>query len=35
MGVGDIAQAAAISLYMFPLLAVFAVILLRFVRRED
>lgn len=35
MGVGDIAQAAAISLYMFPLLAIFAVILLRFVRRED
>jgi multiple sugar transport system permease protein len=35
MGVGDIAQAASVSLYMFPLLAVFAIILLRFVRRED
>jgi multiple sugar transport system permease protein len=35
MGVGDIAQASAVSFYMFPLLAVFAVILLRFVRREE
>jgi multiple sugar transport system permease protein len=35
MGVGDIAQAATISLYMFPILAVFAIILLRYVRRED
>jgi multiple sugar transport system permease protein len=35
MGVGDIAQAATISLYMFPILAVFAVILLRYVRKED
>jgi multiple sugar transport system permease protein len=35
MAVGDIAQAATISLYMFPILAVFAVILLRYVRKED
>jgi multiple sugar transport system permease protein len=35
MAVGDIAQAATISLYMFPILAVFAIILLRYVRRED
>ena len=35
MAVGDIAGAAAISLYMFPILAVFAIILLRFVRKED
>jgi multiple sugar transport system permease protein len=35
MGVGDIAQAATISLYMFPILSVFAIILLRYVRRED
>lgn len=35
MAVGDIAQAATISLYMFPFLAVFAVILLRYVRKED
>lgn len=31
----DLGQAAAISLYMFPALAVFAIILLRYVRRED
>jgi multiple sugar transport system permease protein len=35
MGVGYIGEAAAISLYMFPILAVFAVILLWFVRKED
>jgi len=35
MAVGDIAGAATISLYMFPILAVFAIILLRFVRKED
>lgn len=35
MGVGDIAQAASVSLYMFPLLAIFAIILLRFIRQED
>jgi hypothetical protein len=35
MAVGDIAGAATISLYMFPILAVFAVILLRYVRKED
>ncbi len=35
MAVGDIAQAATISLYMFPFLAVFAIILLRYVRKED
>jgi multiple sugar transport system permease protein len=35
MAVGDIAGAATISLYMFPILAVFAIILLRYVRRED
>jgi multiple sugar transport system permease protein len=35
MAVGDIAQAATISLYMFPILGVFAIILLRYVRRED
>jgi len=35
MAVGDIAQAATISLYMFPFLALFAIILLRYVRKED
>jgi multiple sugar transport system permease protein len=35
MGVGYIGEAAAISLYMFPILAFFAVILLWFVRKED
>ena len=35
MGFGDLGQAAAIALYMFPILAVFAVILLRYVRSED
>ena len=35
MAVGDIAGAATISLYMFPILAVFAIILLRYVRKED
>jgi multiple sugar transport system permease protein len=35
MGVGYIGEAAAISLYMFPVLAFFAVILLWFIRRED
>jgi len=35
MGFGDLGQAAAIALYMFPILAVFAVILLRYVRAED
>jgi multiple sugar transport system permease protein len=35
MAVGDIAGAATISLYMFPILALFAVILLRYVRKED
>jgi len=34
-GTGDLGGAAAISLYMFPILAVFAVILLRYVRSED
>ena len=35
MAVGDIAGAATVSLYMFPILALFAVILLRYVRKED
>jgi multiple sugar transport system permease protein len=35
MAVGDIAGAATISLYMFPILTVFAIILLRYVRKED
>jgi multiple sugar transport system permease protein len=35
MAVGDIAGAATISLYMFPILALFAIILLRYVRKED
>jgi multiple sugar transport system permease protein len=35
LGYTDIGTAAAISLYMFPILAVLAVLLLRFVRRED
>lgn len=35
LGYTDIGTAAAISLYMFPILAVLAIALLRFVRRED
>ncbi len=35
MKVSDIGTAAATSLYMFPILAVFAIILLRYVRAED
>jgi multiple sugar transport system permease protein len=35
LGVTDLGTAAAISLYMFPFLAVFAIILLVYVRRED
>jgi multiple sugar transport system permease protein len=35
MGVGYIGDAATISLYMFPILAIFAIILLRYVRKED
>jgi len=35
LGFTDLGTAAAISLYMFPILAVLAIILLRFVRRED
>jgi hypothetical protein len=35
MGATDIGQAAAISLYMFPALALGAILLLRYVRRED
>ncbi len=35
MGYSDLGQAAAIALYMFPILAVFAIILLRYVRAED
>lgn len=35
LGYTDIGTAAAISLYMFPILAVLAIVLLRFVRRED
>jgi multiple sugar transport system permease protein len=35
LGFTDLGTAAAISLYMFPILAVLAIILLRFVRRDD
>ncbi len=35
MSVGDLGLAAAVSLSMFPILAIFAVILLRYVRAED
>jgi multiple sugar transport system permease protein len=35
MAVGYIGEAATVSLYMFPILALFAVILLRYVRKED
>jgi multiple sugar transport system permease protein len=35
LGYTDIGTAAAISLYMFPILAVLAIVLLRFVRSED
>lgn len=35
LGYTDLGTAAAISLYMFPILAVLAIVLLRFVRRED
>lgn len=35
MGATDIGTAAAISLYMFPALALFAVVLLRYVRTDD
>jgi multiple sugar transport system permease protein len=35
LGFTDIGTAAAISLYMFPILAVLAIILLRFVRSDD
>ena len=35
MGAGYIGEAATVSLYMFPILAVLAAILLRYVRRED
>lgn len=35
LGYTDIANAAAISIYMVPILAVLAIILLRFVRKED
>ncbi len=35
LGYTDIGTAAAISLYMFPILAVLAIILLRYVRHED
>jgi multiple sugar transport system permease protein len=35
MRFSDLGQAAAIALYMFPILALFAVILLRYVRAED
>ncbi|MGH2532975.1 MAG: carbohydrate ABC transporter permease [Thermomicrobiales bacterium] len=34
-GFGDLGQAAAISLYMFPALAIGSIILLRYIRRED
>jgi multiple sugar transport system permease protein len=30
----DIGQGAAIALYMFPILSVFAILLLRYLRRE-
>ncbi|MDP9358390.1 MAG: sugar ABC transporter permease, partial [Chloroflexota bacterium] len=35
MGATDIGTAAAISLYMFPALALFAVVLLRYVRTDE
>ena len=35
LGYTDLGTAAAISLYMFPILAVLAIILMRFVRRDD
>ncbi len=35
MRFSDLGQAAAIALYMFPILALFAIILLRYVRAED
>lgn len=35
MGFSAIGEAAAVALYMFPILAVFAIILLRYVRSED
>lgn len=35
LGYTDLGTAAAISLYMFPILAVLAIVLMRFVRRED
>lgn len=35
LGYTDIGTAAAISLYMFPILAVLAIVLMRFIRRED
>lgn len=35
LGYTDLGMAAAISLYMFPFLAVFAILLLRFIRKED
>ncbi|HYP59442.1 MAG TPA: sugar ABC transporter permease [Thermomicrobiales bacterium] len=35
MRVGYLGDAATISLYMFPILSVFAIIMLRFVRKED
>jgi multiple sugar transport system permease protein len=35
MGATDLGQAAAISLYMFPALALGAILLLRYVRREE
>jgi multiple sugar transport system permease protein len=35
MGVSDLGIAAATSLYMFPILTIFAIILLRSIRRED
>ncbi len=35
LGFTDLGTAAAISLYMFPILALLAIVLLRFVRREE
>lgn len=35
LGYTDLGTAAAISLYMFPILAVLAIVLLRFVRKDD
>jgi multiple sugar transport system permease protein len=35
LGFTDLGTAAAIALYMFPFLAVLAILLLRFIRRED